>query len=115
MENQTAKKDAGKAKLTLVPTGIIKAIARVREYGNNKYPIGGKDNWKSVSKERYRDAAFRHWIAYLENPHGVDDESGIPHLHHLATNIAFLIELERSDADSWERMADCHSRNPEEG
>lgn len=42
---------------------------------------------------RYRDAAYRHWLAYLEDPASVDKESGLPHLWHLACNIAFLIEL----------------------
>ena len=37
MDNQTAKADAGKPKLTLVPRQIIYDIAEVREYGNKKY------------------------------------------------------------------------------
>ena len=32
--DQTAKADAGKARLSLVPTQIIWDIAEVREYGN---------------------------------------------------------------------------------
>ena len=62
------------------------------EYGNKKY--GNPDNWKEVEIERYRDAAFRHFMAYLDNPQGYDAESGIEHLKHLACNIAFLCELE---------------------
>lgn len=95
MPNQTIKADAGKYRPTLVPTEIIKDIAIVREYGNKKYPEGGPDNWKQVEPERYRDAAFRHLIQYVKDPYGVDSESGIPHLYHLATNIAFLCELEK--------------------
>lgn len=92
--NQKIKADKGKPKLSLVPTKIIYAIAAIREYGNNKYPEGGKDNWKEVEPERYRDAAFRHLLAYIKDPNGVDEESGLPHLWHLACNIAFLCELE---------------------
>lgn len=95
MYNQEAKKDNGKARLTLVPLQILYDIAAVRMFGVEKYPMGGTDNWKQVSTERYRDAAFRHLCAYLRDPDGVDDESGLPHLWHLATNIAFLCELER--------------------
>ena len=95
MSDQTIKEDAGKARLTLVPSAIIYAIARIREYGVNKYPDGGKDNWKRVEPERYRDAAYRHLLAYIADPHGVDAESGLPHLWHLACNIAFLCELEK--------------------
>lgn len=93
--NQNAKADKGKLKLTLVPTEIIRDIAVIREYGNNKYPNGGKDNWKSVEPERYRDAAYRHMLAYVDNPASIDDESGYPHLWHLACNVAFLCEMEK--------------------
>lgn len=90
---QGAKADAGKVQLTLCPTEIIKAIARVRMFGTIKY--GDRDNWQMVEAQRYRDAAYRHWLAYLADPCGVDDESGLPHLWHLACDIAFLIELDR--------------------
>lgn len=96
MNSQIAKADRGKPKLTLVPRQILFDIAAVREYGNKKYPDGGPDNWKRVEIQRYRDAAFRHFMAYLDDPYGVDEESGLPHLWHLACNIAFLCELERS-------------------
>ena len=86
------KYDNGKPKLTLVPTQILVDIARVREYGIEKYK--DPDNWKRVEIERYRDAAFRHFIAYINDPYGVDEESGLPHLSHLACNIAFLCELQ---------------------
>ena len=95
MNDQKAKKDAGKLQLTLVPRQIIKDIAEVRMYGNQKY--GDPDNWKNVEPERYRDAAFRHFLAYLDDPCGVDEESGISHLSHLACNIAFLCEMEHKD------------------
>lgn len=97
MNDQNAKADAGKARLSLVPSEIIYAIARVREYGVQKYPEGGKDNWRNVEPERYRDAAYRHLLAYIEDPEGVDEESKLPHLWHLATNIAFLCELEKGE------------------
>lgn len=92
MNDQTAKADAGKLQLTLVPTAAIRAVARIRMYGNEKY--GDPDNWKQVEPERYRDAAFRHFLAYLDDPESKDEESGLPHLWHLACNIAFLCEME---------------------
>lgn len=87
-----AKFDNDKPKLTLVPRKIIFDIAKVREYGVKKY--GDPENWKRVEPERYRDAAFRHFMSYLDDPDGVDDESGLPHLAHLACNIAFLCETQ---------------------
>ena len=91
---QRAKADYGKEQLTLVPRRIIHDICAIRMYGNKKYPEGGPDNWKNVEKERYRDAAYRHFLAYLDDPQGKDAESGFPHLWHLACNIAFLCEFE---------------------
>lgn len=93
MGNQDAKADAGKPRLTLVPLEIIYDIARVRMYGTEKY--GDADNWKKVEPERYRDAAFRHFLAYIREPGGVDAESGLPHRWHLECNLAFLAELEK--------------------
>lgn len=89
--DQTAKADAGKPRLSLVPMRILWAIAEVREYGNRKYK--DPDNWKRVEPERYREALLRHILRYIDDPDGVDDESGLPHLWHAATNIAFLIAL----------------------
>lgn len=88
--SQKAKADDGKPQLRLVPTQIIEDIAIVREYGNAKYPDGGPDNWKTVDIERYKDAFFRHWLLYLNDPDGIDEESGLPHLWHCACNMAFL-------------------------
>ena len=100
MSDQTIKADAGKPRLSLVPTEIINQIARVREYGINKYPNGGPNNWKKVELDRYRDAAYRHLLAYIADPKGVDEESGLPHLAHLACNVAFLCELEALQKES---------------
>jgi len=94
MYDQTAKADSGKPRLTLVPRRIVWDIAAVRGYGVVKYPNGGTENWRKVEIERYRDAAFRHFMRYLDDPQGVDEESGLPHLWHLCTNCAFLCELE---------------------
>lgn len=93
--NQAAKADAGKMRPTLCPVSSITAITAIREYGCQKYH--DPDNWRRVEPQRYRDAAYRHWLAYLSGEK-CDAESGLPHLWHLACNIAFLIEME-SDAD----------------
>lgn len=94
-DSQLAKADAGKARITLVPRKIIWDIAKVRQYGVEvKYPETGVNGWKSISKDRIKDAMCRHLLRYLEDPKGVDSESGLPHLWHLACNVAFLCEME---------------------
>ena len=95
LNKQEAKADAGKPQLTLVPRQILFDIAEVRAFGVKKY--NDPDNWKQVDIQRYRDAAFRHFMAYLDDPQGNDKESGLPHLAHLACNIAFLCELESKE------------------
>lgn len=89
--NQEAKADAGKLRPTLVPVSLILAVAAIREYGCAKYH--DPDNWRRVEPERYRDAAYRHWLAYLSGQY-YDTESKLPHLWHCVCNLAFLIELE---------------------
>ena len=89
--SQEAKADAGKPRLSLVPTQIFHDIARVREYGDKKY--GSTDNWKTVEAQRYVDAMFRHLLAFVADPDGRDEESGLPHLWHLECNAAFLSEM----------------------
>lgn len=100
MEDQTIKADAGKLRLTLVPTEIIKAIARARMYGLKKY--GDAESWKSVSIDRYKDALFRHWLAYLEDPDpfGKDEESGLLHTDHIAFNAAAICQLTKEMMDN---------------
>lgn len=44
--DQTAKADDGKLQLTLVPRRIIRAIAVIRMFGNQKY--GDPENWRQV-------------------------------------------------------------------
>lgn len=86
------KHDQGKPRLGLCPPGIIEAVGIIRDYGTRKY--GNPHGWKEVELHRYVDAMMRHLVAYLRDPASVDEESGYPHIWHLACNVAFLIEFE---------------------
>ena len=92
--DQQAKADQGKPHPSLCPVSLIEAVTAVRMFGLQKYH--DPDNWKQVEPERYRDALYRHWLAYLKGEK-YDQESGLPHLWHLACNAAFLIEMEETD------------------
>lgn len=70
---------------------LIWAVTAIREYGTAKYR--DPDNWRKVEPQRYRDAMYRHWLAYVGGE-DEDPESGLPHLWHCACNLAFLIEQE---------------------
>lgn len=86
------KDDKGKPRLDLVPPSIIEAVGQVRTYGIKKY--GENDGWKKVEKKRYKAAMMRHLCEYLRDENAVDKESGLPHLWHIACNVAFLCELQ---------------------
>ena len=99
-KNQQAKADAGKPILSLVPTEIIYEIEKVRSYGVKKYK--NPDNWKNVELERYHEALLRHTMAVWDDIGARDEESGLLHLSHIATNIAFILEMlkdKESDTD----------------
>lgn len=87
----TAKDDKGKLEIALVPPQIIRDIAEVRMYGNAKYH--SPDNWKTVEPERYINALLRHALLFMEDPKGIDAESGLPHYKHMACNMAFICEM----------------------
>ena len=93
--SQFAKADNGKLQISLVPMQINKDIAEVRMYGTNKY--NSPNNWVIVEMQRYVDALLRHLIAFIEDNNSVDEESGIPHYKHAATNMAFICEMMRED------------------
>lgn len=89
--SQENKCDFGKIRPSLVPVELVKAVAQVREYGCKKYK--NPDNWKAVEPQRYVDAMYRHMLNYLREQDSTDDESGLPHLWHIACNVAFLIAI----------------------
>ena len=89
--DQQAKADAGKPHPSYVPVALIEGVMVVREYGNQKYH--DPDNWKQVEPDRYHQAMLRHILATWNDPYKIDPESGLPHIAHVATNIAFLLEF----------------------
>ena len=91
--NQQAKADQGKPNPSLVPVALIEGVMAVREYGNQKYH--DPDNWKQVEPERYHQAMLRHILAAWNDPYKIDPESGLPHIAHVACNIAFLLEMQK--------------------
>lgn len=86
------KDDSGKPRLSLVPPEMIAQAARVMDYGEKKY--GSNGTWRDrANTQQYIDALARHTTAFWADPEGVDDESGLPHLSHVAANVAYLCDL----------------------
>lgn len=74
------------------------ALALLTECAPNPDCLGD-DEWRAIRAElervkRERDAAvLRHILAAWNDPYRIDPESGLPHIAHVATNIAFLLEV----------------------
>lgn len=85
------KDSKGKLQLSLVPTQIIKDIAEVRMFGNEKYH--SPDNWKCVDMTKFVDAMLRHTLEFIEDNNSIDSESGLPHYKHIACNMAFICDM----------------------
>lgn len=70
----------------------IMALGAVIKKGAEKYP--NPNNWKLVddAENKYRDALMRHLIKYLLGQR-IDDETGQPHLAHMAWNALAILEL----------------------
>jgi dATP/dGTP diphosphohydrolase, N-terminal len=82
------KYDTGKPRLDLVPPELILAVGMIMGYGAEKY--AEHNWWKGMDHGRLLAAALRHLMAH-ELGEDYDSESGMLHLAHAATNIAFLI------------------------
>lgn len=85
--DQSVKHDGGKRRLELIPTTAYEALGDVLTYGAKLY---GDNTWNRVDRHRYIGALLRHLCLYLDDPLGVDKESGLPHIDHVFTNAMFL-------------------------
>jgi len=85
------KFDGDKTRYDLVPPSAIKAMAEVLTVGARKYK---PNNWKLCEdKERYLSAMYRHIEAWRSGE-VCDAETGLHHLAHAMTNMAFMLDLD---------------------
>lgn len=99
------KADDGKDRFDLLMTkegcaGAIADVVKVLSFAVRPKEQGGKGyvphSWRQVpeGRRRYLSAMYRH-LAAIERGEEVDDESGLPHLAHVATNALFLAEIDK--------------------
>ena len=71
----------------------LQLVADVGTYGAKKYTRQG---WCVVPEgsQRYTDALVRHLLAMDVDPDGLDKETGLPHLAHVAWNALAVLELQ---------------------
>ena len=82
------KTDFGKPGVGLIDTEALIQLARVLDFGKNKYAA---HNWrKGIEWQRIIDSLLRHTLAF-NNGENNDDESGLPHIAHAMCNCMFLL------------------------
>lgn len=71
----------------------LQTVVDVGTYGAKKYKRTG---WATVPEgsQRYLDAMMRHLLAMDVDPDGLDPETGLPHLAHVAWNALAVLELQ---------------------
>lgn len=94
--NQSRKFDKDKLRLELIPTTCIKSLGNVLTHGAAKY---GANTWRQVEYERYIGALLRHLVAFIDDPTGVDADSGLLHSEHLLANAMFLNDYAVNEAN----------------
>lgn len=88
------KFDDDKLRMDLIPPEAIEALASVLTHGSKKY---GDNNWMGgISYGRVYGAIQRHLQSYRKGEY-YDAESGLPHLWHAFTELAFLIYFEENN------------------
>lgn len=90
---QAVKHDQGKPPLHLLSTTALTEVAKVLEFGANKYAA---HNWRDgFVWSRPTAAALRHILAWNDGE-DLDPESGQSHLAHAMCCLMFLLEFEKT-------------------
>lgn len=96
MDDQGMKFDSAKLRMELLSMTALRGTAAVLTFGAKKYAA---HNWrKGIEYSRLIGAAFRHLAAFAAGT-DIDEESGLPHIDHLACCVMFLQELSRTRKD----------------
>jgi len=102
---QALRYNQGKIRMELVPHELIEGVAKVLSYGANKYTVkdeqgnvitDGSNNWRKGMKWMDVVASLERHLNAFKKGEDTDSESGLYHLEHAATNIAFLLTYYKS-------------------
>lgn len=93
------KDTKGKLKLNLVPNYGLEAVARVREFGCNKYP-GDVDGYITAVKCSDMVEACRRHLLKHNKGELLDPESMELHLSHVACSAMMAIEILHNGMDA---------------
>ena len=97
---EAIKHDHGKPRMDLLPPEALLEVAKVLTYGAGKY---ADNNYRlGMKHSRIVAALLRHLMLY-QMGHEID-ESGLPHLAHMACNALMLLSLSltgEGEDDRW--------------
>jgi hypothetical protein len=98
---------AGKLGLHKIPSEMLEELARVMDYGDNKYAPG---NWKKGANWLdFLGSALRHIFKWRQGE-DVDPESGCLHLAHAICNLTFLLWYSKHKRGHDDRLDDPGAR-----
>lgn len=104
------KFDNEKAMLDLIPSELEDQVGRVMTFGAKKY---ARANWaKGIVFSRLLSATRRHLNAWNKGI-DIDPESGLNHIAHAATNLAFLLYFIENRPDLDDRWVKELTSQPE--
>lgn len=90
MTDKAKRFNSGKNQLGLITPQFREQLGLVLTMGVAKYD---RDNWRNgLSIRSIMDSTHRHLLSF-ESGIDVDDESGLPHLAHVAANIMFAMHF----------------------
>lgn len=87
------KDTKGKLKLNLVPNHGLMAVARVREFGCNKYPASSPDAYIDAVKVADLVEACKRHLLKASMGELLDNESREMHLAHVAASAMMALEI----------------------
>lgn len=94
------KFDAGKPSLGLIDRTALEELARVLDFGKQKYDA---HNWRGgITWSRVIDSALRHLNAFNDGE-DFDPESGLNHVAHAMCNCMFLLNYYRTHKEKDDR------------
>ena len=81
---------------------VLYPIAKVYEFGANKYGLNNWRKFEPTALERYRfaSAAYRHFNEFFKDRDKADNESGLPHIYHCVWNLVMLFCLNTRCAEA---------------
>ena len=101
------KYDNNKPSIGLVDPDFLTGLAKVLDFGAEKY---GLNNWRNgIHVSRIISACYRH-LGEINKRHDVDSESNLPAVYHLASEVMFLawmLENKKEYDDRYKKATPC--------